>query len=103
MIKVFFYNKCYLDLKEKMIVFIKKGYVTVNKGVEIIIEIVDDTSIEARLILKEDEFKKLKKFRYNFSKEFNLLIDLIQPVIIRNIQKVKFHKNIVLHENKKSL
>ena len=89
-IRIYFYNKCYLDLREKMIVYIKKACVQVNKGVDIILEIVDDKSIEALQIINEEEFKKIKKFRYDSKRNYNFLIDLIQPVIIRNINKVQF-------------
>lgn len=73
-----------------MIVYIKKACVQVNKGVDIILEIVDDKSIEALQIINEEEFKKIKKFRYDSKRNYNFLIDLIQPVIIRNINKVQF-------------
>lgn len=73
-----------------MIVFIKKACVQVNKSVDIVLEIVDDKSIEALLIINEEEFKKISKFRFDSNRDYDFLIDLIQPVIIRCINKVHF-------------
>ena len=69
------------------IISIKNIFWKVNKNFEIIIENPSQNNVTIEGELNDSEFQLAKEFRFSSSKTFSSLISLIQPKLVRNIQK----------------
>ena len=91
------------------IISIKNIFWKVNKNFEIIIENPSQNNVTIEGELNDSEFQLSKEFRFSSSKTFSSLISLIQPKLVRNIQKYlimvkdiikivgKYDSNFVFH------
>jgi len=103
-IKIHHYNKNMLmDLKENMVVLFKNIASKVNKNFDLYLENPIESNTKILGILNTAEANKMKKFRFDKNKDFDCIIDLVKPVIRRNIQKFllnikKIYKVMAINE-----
>ena len=69
------------------VISIKNIFWKVNKNFEIIIENPSQNNVTIEGELNDSEFQLAKGFRFSSSKTFSSLISLVQPKLVRNIQK----------------
>jgi hypothetical protein len=86
-----------------MIILIKSISLKVNKNFDIVLENPSENHIKLIGLLNNEEANKLKKFRVDKTKEISCIIDLVKPVLRRNILKYlitikKIFKIMAIHE-----
>lgn len=88
--KVHLYNKK-LSLKINIgtVVHFRKIQLKISKSLELILENPMEYNTEILGNMSSSEVSKLRKFRFDSSSNFNTILELCKPVLVRNILKVK--------------
>ena len=87
-IKFYLYNKKVIqELSLGLVIAIKKVQIKVNKNLDFVVEGLQEQNIE--ILGKINDLVNIKKFRFDQSAKFDTLISLCNPILCRNIKKVK--------------